>query len=79
MKWLRPEPLRPYQISEDGKWIVNRVSVCGVANYALVRLGKRIVTRSGAEVWEGSVIVAVGARDECLEAMNREADDVPAG
>lgn len=65
MKWLRPEPLRPYQISEDGKWIVNRASVCGAPAYMLVRLGKRIVTRNGGEMWEGSVIVATGSKAVC--------------
>lgn len=75
MKWLRPEPLRPYQISEDGKWIVNRVFVCGVANYALVRLGKRIVTRNGGEMWEGSQIVATGSKAEC----EGRADEVSLG
>ena len=65
MRWLRPEPTRPYQISEDGKWIVNRVSVCGVVSYALVRLGK---PDRGA--WIGSEIVKVGSKAECEEAAD---------
>lgn len=67
MKWLRPEPLRPYQISEDGKWMVNK----GGGVYMLVRLGKQRKTTRGEVFWDGSEIVRVGTKEEC----EREADD----
>ena len=65
MKWTRPHKSAAYQISEDGKWIVNRVSVCGVLSYALVRLG----TKRG-NLWEGSVIVKTGSKADCEEAAS---------
>jgi hypothetical protein len=46
----------------------------GSGVYTLVRLGKRIVTRNGGEMWDGSAIVKVGSRRECEEAADEQSN-----
>lgn len=76
MKWNRPEPSRPYVVSDCKRYAINWKP--DKSQYMAVRLGKEKRTARGDVWWDGSVILGVvDTADGAKELCRRDRDALP--
>lgn len=71
MKWT-PAPIGNYAISNCGRYLVNWTG--DKSQYMAVRLGKERRTARGEQLWEGSEILKVGDKAECVQACEVDSE-----